>query len=316
MRALVLRRLWALVPVWVGISVLAFALGRLAPGDPAVLLLQAAGEEPTPRTVRAMRRELGLDQPAPVQYVLWLGRVVQGNLGVSYRSRRPVLQELLDRFPATLALALPAFLTSAALAVPLGVLSAVSSRTWVDHATRVLALVGITLPSFLLAYLLVLVFGVQLGLLPVAGREGFQSMVLPAVTLALPSLASLTRLVRAGVLEVLGEDYVRVARAKGVPERRVLYRHALPNALIPALTAAGIRFGHLVTGAVIVETVFSWPGLGRLVVEAIQGRDYPVIQGFVLFSGTLFVFTNLLVDVTYRILDPRVRVEERNLGTL
>jgi len=314
MSALLLRRLWSLVPVWVGISVLAFALGHLAPGDPALLLLQAAGEEPTPQTVQAMRRELGLDQPAPVQYVLWLARAVQGNLGVSYRSRRSVLHELLGRLPATLALALPAFLIAIALAVPLGVLSAASPRTWIDHATRVLALAGITLPSFLLAYLLVLAFGVQWRLFPVAGREGFQSMVLPAVTLALPSLAGLTRLVRAGVLEVLGEEYVRTARAKGVPERRVLYRHALPNALIPALTAAGIRFGHLVTGAVIVETVFSWPGLGRLVVEAIQSRDYPVIQGFVLFSGTLFVFTNLVVDVMYGLLDPRVRVEGAGLG--
>lgn len=309
MTLLILQRVLALLPVLLGISLLAYGLGRLAPGDPAALLLEASGEPPDPEKVAQLRHAWGLDRPVWVSYGLWLGRIAQGDLGLSYRSARPVLQELKERFPATLSLALPALGLALLVALPLGVLSAVRARQALDHGVRVLALLGNSLPSFLLGYLLILLFAVQLHLLPVAGRSSWPSYIMPVLALAAGSTASLTRLVRAGVLEVLGEDYVRTARSKGLSDRAVFYKHALRNALIPVITLAGIRLAHLMAGAAIIETVFSWPGLGRLIVEAIYGRDYPVIQGFVLLSGTLFVLVNLLVDLSYRLLDPRVRLE-------
>lgn len=304
----VARRILYLVPVWLGISILAFSLINLAPGDPAELILQRrTGEAPTIEAVRRVRRELGLDDPFPQRYARWLANAVRGNLGTSYRTGEPVLGDLAERFPATLQLAVAALLIGLAVALPLGVASAVYRNSTVDHAARLLALLGASVPSFWLGYLLVLFFAVTLGLLPVAGRGDWRYLIMPALTLALGDAASLTRLTRANLLEVLDENFVRAARAKGLGMRRVVVRHALRNALNPVVSLAGIRFGRLLAGAVIVETIFAWPGIGQYVVDAIYDRDYPAIQGFVLFTGTVFVLLNLLVDLAYVWLDPRVR---------
>ncbi len=305
----VARRLAQLALVWLGITILAFGLANLAPGDPAeMILLRRTGLPPTESEVRVLRRELGLDAPVHVRYLRWAGGAVTGDLGRSYQTDEAVVGALATRLPATLELAAASLALALLLALPLGVLSAVRRGAPVDHATRVLALLGASLPSFWLAYVLILLFAVQFRWLPVAGRGGWEHLVLPALTLALGASARLARLVRASMLEELGQDYVRTARAKGLSRSAVVVRHALRNALNPLVTLTGMQFGALMAGAVIVETIFAWPGIGRLLVEAIYDRDYPVIQGFVLFTGTVFVLVNFLVDLSYPWLDPRVRL--------
>lgn len=309
MTAYVVRRVLALVPVWLGISLIAFTLANLAPGDPAELILQARGaREPTQQEITAMRERLGLDEPAPVRYVRWLGDAVTGDFGISYRSGRPVAQQLMERSWVTLQMALPAAAVAVALAVPIGVIAAVWRNSAVDHATRVVALSADSIPGYWLAYLLIIVFAVYLGLLPTQGRGTVAHMVMPVLTLAVGSIGSLMRLMRSSLLEVMGEDYIRTARSKGVSRLRLMYPHALKNALIPVVTVAGLLLAHFVTGVMIVEFVFSWPGVGRFVVDSIFQRDYPVIQGFVLLAGTVFVLINLVVDLLYVWLDPRIRL--------
>ena len=310
-----LRRVGYLVPVWLGISLLAFGLANLAPGDPARIVLQRqTGEVPSDEAVQALRQQLGLNDPFPVRYGRWLIHAVQGDLGTSYRTGEQVLPALGTHFVATVQVALAALLLCVLVAIPLGTLSAVRRDQAIDHGSRLLALVGASMPSFWLGYVLVIVFAVTLRLLPVAGYGTPQNLVLPALTLGLGAAASLTRLTRASVLEVLEEDFVRTARAKGLAERSTIVRHALRNALVPITTVTGIRFGHLLGGAAIVETVFAWPGIGKYVVDSIYDRDYPTIQGFVLFMGTVFVLLNLLVDVSYVWLDPRVRLGGTGAG--
>jgi peptide/nickel transport system permease protein len=297
------------VPVWLGISLLAYGLANLAPGDPARTILQRQkGEVPSDEEVQALRQQLGLDDPFPIRYGRWLAHAAQGDLGTSYRTGEPVLRGLADRFVATLQVATAALLIGVAIAVPLGMLSAVRRDRPIDHGARLLALVGASMPSFWLGYVLVIAFAVTLKILPVAGYGGVEHLALPALTLGLGAAASLTRLTRASLLEVLDEDYVRTARAKGLSTRAAVVHHALRNALIPITTMTGIRFGHLLGGAVIVETVFAWPGIGKYVVDSIYDRDYPTIQGFVLFMGSVFVLLNLVVDLSYVWLDPRVRL--------
>jgi peptide/nickel transport system permease protein len=303
------RRLAYLVPVWLGISILAFTLALLAPGDPVRQVLQAGGiDAPSPEQVMAMRRELGLDQPGPVRYAIWLGDAVRGDLGRSYRTGEPVLQSLIDRFPRTAQLALLAVGLGLIIAVPLGIVSAVFRDSAVDQLARLGALIGASVPSFWLSYLLILFFAVQLKVLPVAGASEPRHIVLPALTLAIGAAASLTRLTRSAMLEELFQDYVRTARSKGLRERVVVVTHALRNALIAIVTITGIRLAALLGGAVIVETIFAWPGIGKYVVDSIFNRDYPTIQGFVLFTGTVVLLVNLAVDVSYVWLDPRVRL--------
>lgn len=303
------RRLAYLVPVWLGISILAFALALLAPGDPVRQILQAGGiDAPSPEQVMELRRELGLDAPGPVRYARWLGDAVRGDLGRSYRTGEPVLQSLIDRFPRTAVLALLAVTLGLIIAVPLGIVSAMFRDSTVDQLARLGALVGASVPSFWLAYLLILFFAVQLRLLPVAGASEPRHIVLPALTLAIGAAASLTRLTRSAMLEELFQDYVRTARSKGLRERAVVVTHALRNALIAIVTITGIRLAALLGGAVIVETIFAWPGIGKYVVDSIFQRDYPTIQGFVLFTGTVVLLVNLAVDVSYVWLDPRVRL--------
>jgi len=308
----VLRRLLYLVPVWIGISLVAFVLANLAPGDPARLALQRElGRQPTTEETAAARTQMGLDDPAPVRYVRWVGDALTGDLGLSYRTGKPVLDSLAERFPTTLQIAGFGLLLAIGLAVPLGIFAAVYQRSPVDHLSRVVALLGASMPSYWVAYLLILLLSVRLGWLPVAGSQTWQHAVMPAITLGIGGSASLMRLTRSEMLETLGQDYIRTARAKGLKSRAVLVRHALRNTLIPITTVLGMRFAGMLGGAVIVETIFSWPGIGKLVVDAIFDRDYPMIQGFVLFMGTAFLLINLLVDLGYGLIDPRIRLARR-----
>ncbi|MGI9119509.1 MAG: nickel ABC transporter permease [Acidimicrobiales bacterium] len=309
MTAYVARRIASLAPVWLGITFFAFALASLAPGDPAELILgRELDQPPTPEQLADFREQNGLDQPFLVQYAHWTAGAVTGDLGTSFRSGKPVYGELAGRLPATLEITVPAFLVSIGFALALGVTSAVLRNSLADHVSRVGALVGDSLPSFVLAYLLIIVFSVGLGILPVSGRGTWRHLVLPSLTLGLATTASLMRLTRSSLLEVLGEDYVRTARAMGLHRRTIILRYALRNALVPLVTYGAVIFGVLVTSTVIVETVFGWPGIGKFVVDSIFDRDYPVVQGFVVFTGTLFVVVNLLVDVIYVRLDPRIRL--------
>lgn len=310
MTTYVARRLLSLVPTWLGVALLAFVLATMSPGDPAELILnRQLDEPPTERQLEEFRERTGLNDPLPVQYVNWVGRLATGDLGTSFRTGNPVLSELGSRLPATLQIAVPAFALAVVFAVMFGIVAALNRNSLPDHLSRLAALVGDSLPSFVLAYLLIIVFAVTLGLLPVSGRGRGELVyfVLPVMTLALATMASLMRLTRSSMLEALGEDYIRTARAMGLRWRTIVFRHALKNALIPVVTLAGLIFAAFVTGTVIVEIVFSWPGVGKFVVDSIFSRDYAVLQGFVVFTGTLYVLLNLLVDLLYLKLDPRVR---------
>jgi peptide/nickel transport system permease protein len=307
-RTYLVRRLAYVVVVWLGVSLLAFGLGRLAPGDPARdVLARTTGRQPTEREIAAERHRLGLDQPLPVQYLAWLGAAVHGDLGTSYTTGEPVAQAISRTLPATLQLAGAAFLLAVAVGLPLGLLAAARAWSWLDPLIRAAALLGASLPAFWLGYLLILVFAVRLQLLPAFGPGGPAHLVLPAFTLAVFDLAMLARLTRAALLEQLGEDYIQMARAKGLSERQTLVKHALRSALIPLVTWTGMSFGFLFGYSVVVETVFAWPGLGYATVLAVQARDYPFLQAFVLLMGTMFALLNLGVDVTYTWIDPRLR---------
>lgn len=311
-----LRRILYLVPVLVGVSLLAYSLIDIAPGDPARIILERHGDPPISHAeVEAFRHELGLDDPFPVRYGRWLGDAVTGDLGTSFTTGRAVLPEVWTRFGTTMQIAVPAFLLGLVIAMPLGVVAAVRRNRAADHTSRVIALVGASMPIFWLAFLLILFFAVWLGVLPVSGRGGWRHAALPVATLGVTAAAGLMRLVRASLLEVLHQDFIRTATARGLPRRTVVLSHGLRNAMLPVLTLAGLRFGHLLGGAVIIETVFAWPGIGKHVVDAIFARDYPTIQGFVLLIGVVFVAINLLVDLSYTWLDPRVRLGQRLQGT-
>ena len=307
-----LRRIAYLLPVWLCVSFVAFTLANLTPGDPARLMLQRQlGRQPTGQEVSAARAELRLDEPFPVRYVRWLGDALTGDLGTSYRTGEPVLTALVDRFPRTLQIALLGIALALAVAVPLGIGAAIRRNSPLDHASRVAALLGAAMPSYWVAYLLIFFFVVQFRLLPVAGQGTWQHLVLPSVTLGLAACASLMRLTRSEMLEVLGQDFIQTGKAKGLTPRSVIIGHALRNALIPVLTVAGLRFAGLLGGAIIVESIFAWPGIGKFVVDSIYDRDYPVIQGFVVFMGTVFLLINLCVDLAYARLDPRIRLTGR-----
>jgi ABC-type dipeptide/oligopeptide/nickel transport system permease component len=303
------RRIAMMLPIWIGISLVAFLLAQLAPGDPAQMQAHAAlGRPPTADEIAAERVHLGLDRPAPARFAIWVGDALRGDLGNSYRSGEPIRDLLLDRLPKTLQIASLAMLFSLAIAVPIGVISAVRRNSVIDHGARGASLIFSSLPSYWLGYVLILLFAVRLHWLPVAGSGTWRHAVLPAVTLGLGGAAMLIRLTRSEMLEVLSQDYVRTARAKGVAERRVLVGHAFRNALMPLTTMAGMQFAGLLSGAVIVETVFAWPGVGRLAVDAVGARDYPMIQAFVVLSGSLFLAINLAVDIIYTWCDPRIRL--------
>lgn len=302
-----LQRVLAAAPVLLAISLLTFVLGGLAPGDPAEVALRRGGGEPTPEAVSELRARWGLDEPAPWRYLAWLGRALRGDLGHSYRNGAAVAAELGARLGASLALAGAALGLAGLIGLPVGVLAAVWRGSPGDLATRGLALLGAALPSYWLGLLLIYLFAVHLNWLPSGGSASVAHLVLPATALALRPAAGLARLVRNGLLDELAREYVLAARGRGLRHRAVV-EHALRNALLPVVTYAGLSFGRLLGGVALVETVFGWPGLGRLVVEAAFDRDTPLIQGFVLLSGLVFIGANLVVDLSYRWFDPRVRL--------
>lgn len=310
----ILRRVLMMIPVLLGVSLVTFIIIRSIPGDPVQVLL-GADRRTTPEQIAAIRSAYGLDQSLPVQYLKWLGHVVTGDLGDSLRTRRPLTTELELRLPVTIQLTLMAGIIAAIPALVFGIIAALKRNTGIDYATTLASLIGVSVPNFFLATLLVLVFSFWLKWLPPVGFRPFlddpvqnlKTMILPAVALGLPLSAVLMRFVRSSVLEVLGQEYVRTARAKGIPRRQVLFRHVMPNAGIPILTIAGIQVAGLLGGTVIIEQIFGLPGVGRYVYEAIANRDYPVVQGVTLVLAAIFVFVSLLVDVLYAVLDPRLR---------
>lgn len=308
----IIRRLGLMIFILLGVSVITFSMMHLVPGDPAeVIAMERYGEEITAETIEFVRAEFGLDQPVYLQYFNWLTNVLQGDLGYSFRTDRPVLDEILARLPATLQLALAGMLIALVIAIPVGIISATRQYSAVDNISMFGALLGVSMPNFWLGLLLIMFFSVHLGWLPVFGRGGIEHLILPAITLGTGMAAITTRLIRSSMLEVLGQDYIRTARAKGLKEKVVIYKHALKNAMIPVVTIVGLQFAFLLEGAVIVEVIFAWPGIGRLLVDSIFARDFMLIQGCILFIAAMFVLVNLLVDVSYAYLDPKIRYEAK-----
>jgi ABC-type dipeptide/oligopeptide/nickel transport system permease component len=304
-RYISLRLLFALPALWL-IVTMVFLLAHIVPGDPVAQML---GEGARADDLQQLRHALGLDVPIPIQYGRYLKGVVHGNLGESFRFQQPVTRVILEHYPATLELAAVALGVCILIGIPAGVLAAHKRGEKTDHAVGVLTLFGLSLPNFALGPVLMLVFSVVLGWLPVTGRGGIPHLVLPAFTLGAALAAILTRMVRTSVIEELSADYVRTARAKGVSESGVLFRHALRNALIPILTILGLQFGTLLAGTIVTETIFSWPGIGHLTVQAITARDYPLLQGCILLIAVSYVVVNLVTDMVYAVVDPRVRFE-------
>ena len=306
MRSYLVRRLLLALPVVLGVATLVFLLIHLIPGDPVEIML---GETALPADRDALREALGLDRPILEQYGSFLWGLCRGDLGVSLQQRRPVTALIREHYPATLELSLAAMLISLLIALPAGILSGIRQYSFLDHSTMFLALLGVSMPNFWLGPLLIWVFSIQLGWFPVSGKGGLAHLLLPALTLGASMAAIVARMTRSSVLEVLREDYVMTARAKGLPEARIILKHVLRNAMLPVLTVVGLQFGALLAGSIITETIFSWPGLGTLMVKAIQTRDYPVVQGCVLVIALSYVLVNLLTDLLYGVIDPRIRYE-------
>lgn len=299
------RLLLSLPALWL-IVTMVFLLAHIVPGDPVQQML---GEGATASDLTQLRHALGLDLSLPVQYGRYLGGVLRGNLGESFRFQQPVARVVLQHYPATLELAIAALIVCCGIGIPAGIIAAQKRGHSADHAVAFVTLLGLSVPNFALGPLLILIFSVIIGWLPVSGRGGFSHLILPAITLGAALAAILTRMVRTSVLEQLGSDYVRTARAKGLTERAVLLRHAFRNALIPILTILGLQFGTLLAGTIVTETIFSWPGIGRLAVQAIEARDYPLLQGCILLIAVSYVLVNLLTDLVYAFADPRVRLQ-------
>ena len=306
MSGYILRRLAQIVPLALLVATLVFSLIHLTPGDPVEMML---GEGAQRSEVDRLRSELGLDRPLLEQYLSFIGGLVQADLGDSLHFGQPVVEVLWRHYPATLELAVASLLVALLVALPLGIVAAVRRDGAMDHLSRFFALLGVSIPNFWLGPVLILVFSIHLGLFPVSGRSGWASLVLPAITLGTALAGLLTRMVRSSLAEELNKDYLVTARAKGVARRAVLLRHALRNALLPVVTIVALQFGALLTGAIITETIFSWPGLGRLIIQAIRLRDYPLVQGGVLVIALTYVLLNLLADLLYAWLDPRIRYE-------
>ena len=304
MKAVIAKGLGNALISIVGASLIIFIISRLS-GDPVALMLPMDAPQ---SAVTALRQELGLDRPMWEQYLLFLWRAVQGDFGMSYRWQMPALTLVFDRLPATIALASAAFAFSLMLAIPLGVLSAVYRGSWIDQIGRIIAMLGQAVPPFWVGLILILVFAVGLQWLPAFGAGGVQHVILPAIALGWYPVAAQTRIIRSGMLEVLDSDYIRMGRAVGTPERLLIWKYAFRNALLPLVTIMGVYFASMLSGAFVVETVFAWPGLGRTVVEAVFSRDYPVVQAGVLVTSILFVLSNFLVDLSYGLIDPRIRL--------
>ena len=299
-----LKRLLGTIPVIFGVLLLTFVLVHSIPGDPVEVML---GESATSADREVLRQNLGLDEPLPIQFFQYVAKVAQGDLGVSIHSKKPIVDLLAERLPATMKLAALALMIAISIGVPLGIVAALKVDRWADNLATVLSLTASAMPHFWLGPLLMMVFALWLGLLPVSGMDANTSIILPALTLGFGLAAILTRMTRASMLEVLHEDFIRTARAKGLPEKTVILKHALRAALLPIVTVLGLQLGSLLAGTVITETVFAWDGIGRLLVESIEKRDYPVTQACVLVIALTYVFVNLLTDIIYTRIDPRVR---------
>lgn len=305
MKKYFIARVAMLVPTVLGVVTAVFLMIHMIPGDPVEVML---GETAMAADKEALRHQLGLDRPLHLLYIEYLGGLATGDIGNSIHTREPVFREILARWPATLELALFALLFAVLVAVPFGVLAAAKKDSAIDRGSLFASLLGIAMPNFWLGPLLIIVFSIKLGWFPVSGRGGLESIILPAVTLGTGMAALLLRLTRSSVLEVVGEDFIRTARARGLNERTVYLKHALSNALLPVVTVIGLQLGALLSGAVITETIFSWPGIGRLMIDAIESRDYPLVQGCVLNIALCYVFVNFMVDIVYAALDPRIRL--------
>jgi peptide/nickel transport system permease protein len=302
------KRLLGAITVLVVVSLLAFGLQALTPGDPARLLLQASGAEPiTPQDVVAKRLEMRLDDPLPVRYLDWLIRAMQGDFGYSFRSYKPVLELYLERLPATLALASLAAFISITIALPLGIMAAYRRGRWQDSLAQLVAVMGASIPGFWIALVLIFIFAATLKWLPAFGSLTPQGIIMPAVVLALPNIAILTRLARSAVLDILNQDYVVIARAKGLKGRVIALRHVLPNALIPVITVFGLEIGYLMTGGAVIEYVFAWPGIGKMAVDAALLGDIPILVGFAVAAGLVYTLVTLAADLMVAALDPRTR---------
>ncbi len=300
------KRLALVLPVVWAVVTLVFLLIHIVPGDP---VRNSLGENATEQQMDDLRHKLGLDLPLTQQYVNYWRGLVRGDFGQSLVSSEDVFAKIISRYPATMELAFAGLIVAILIAIPLGVTAGTNQGKLIDNLASVVSLLGISAPGFVLGPLMVYVFAVKLNWLPVGGRDGFENLILPALTLGAALAAILTRMVRSSVIEELGEDYVRTARAKGLSERQVIYKHVLKNGLIPVVTVLGLQFGVLLAGAIITETIFSWPGLGRMTVDAINARDYPVVQGCILMIALTYIVANVLTDFTYRLLDPRIKVE-------
>ncbi len=317
MNTYIIRRLIQVIPVLFIASIITFSLMHLVPGDPVAMML---GEDATQADIEHLRRVMGLDRPIPVQYVEWMGGILQGDFGRSLRDNREVLPTIISRIPASFELSLVALVISMALAIPIGILSAVRQNTPLDHAGRVIALFGLCVPNFWMGLMLIYLVGFLWGILPLYGRvgppfavlynwESFTHSILPAITLGTAGATLTMRLLRSGMLEVLRQDYIRTARSKGLSEKVVVYKHALRNGVLSVITVVGLNIGQLLGGSVIVETVFSWPGVGRLVFERFIERDIPMVMGTMMFYGLVFCLNIVIIDIMYAYLDPRIRYD-------
>lgn len=302
----ILRRLFMLIPVMLGVSFVVFTIMYFTPGDPAKILL---GERAPAHEVEALRAEMGLDKPFVIQYINFIKNALRGDLGRSLVTKTPVFKELVSRFPATLKLAAAAVIISIAMAIPIGIISATKQYSIFDMISMLIALVGVSMPNFWQGMMMILLFSITFRILPSSGYGTFLHLIMPALTIGTSSAAIITRMTRSSMLEVVRQDYIRTARAKGLKERVVINRHALKNALIPIITVIGLQFGYLLGGAVLTETIFSWPGVGRLMVDAIRQKDFPVVQGGVLMMALAFSIVNLIVDILYAYIDPRIKAQ-------
>lgn len=304
MHKYILKRILLLIPVLLGVSLLVFAIMSLTPGDPAQLIL---GENAPKEAVLKLRNDMGLNDPFFIQYFRFVKNAIMGDFGRSYTTGREVFGEIFARFPNTLILAVIGIIISVCIGIPIGIISATRQYSFLDSFSMVIALLGVSMPVFWLGLMLILTFSVKLGWLPSGGFDGLKSIILPAITLGVGSAAIITRMTRSSMLEVIRQDYIRTARAKGVAEKVVINKHALKNALIPIITVVGLQFGHLLGGAVLTESVYSWPGVGRLMVDAIRQKDTPTVLAAVVFLAAAFSVVNLLVDILYAYVDPRIK---------
>jgi peptide/nickel transport system permease protein len=300
----IFKRVIALIPVIIGVTLIVFFIMSLSPGDPAKMIL---GDEASPEAVQLLRQEMGLDDPLLVQYGRYMYNAIQGDMGLSYKSKKPVTEEIWARFPNTIKLTLTAITFAVIISLPLGILAAVKQNSFFDGFSMLLALFGVSMPAFWFGLLLILFFSLKLGWFPSSGSESLKSIVFPSIALGFLHMAAIARTTRSSMLEVIRQDYIRTARSKGLSYGAVIRKHALKNALIPTITVVGLQVGVLLGGAVIVETVFAWPGVGRLMVQSIMGRDIPMVMGCIILFATGFTIVNLIVDLLYGFIDPRIR---------